>query len=181
MQRREFIQQSAIVSSVFMLTPAELYKIKARHVGVQMYSVRDYADKDPLGTLSKLAAMGYKEVEGYKYADGRFYDWTPNEFKAKLKNVGLKMLSAHTAVNLQSWNSQQKELSDGMKKCIDAHATLGVKQLLCPHIDKEFRNAEDVNKLTGILNHVGAACKKAGFNLDTTTMILNLQKRMANT
>ncbi|HZV68009.1 MAG TPA: sugar phosphate isomerase/epimerase [Saprospiraceae bacterium] len=162
MQRREFIQQTGIMGTVFLLSPAEVYKIKARHVGIQMWSVRGFADKDPIGTISKLAAMGYREIEGHKYADGKFYTWTPKEFRTQLKNAGLKMPSAHTAVNLQSWDAQKQDLSDGMKRCIDAHAELGVKQLLCPHIDKEYRNEEDINKLTGILNHVGALCKKAG-------------------
>lgn len=145
-----------------MLSPSAVYKVKARHIGLQMYSVRDFADKDPLGTLKKLAAMGYKELEGHKYADGKFYNWTPKEFKTQLKHLGLKMPSAHTAINLQSWDKTQNDLSDGMKKCIDAHAALGVKQLLCPHIDKEHRNPDDLFALTDILNHVGAACKKSG-------------------
>ncbi|MGB3079772.1 MAG: sugar phosphate isomerase/epimerase [Saprospiraceae bacterium] len=162
MQRRDFIQQAAITGGVLMLTPSELYKVKARHVGLQMWSVRDYADKDALGTITKLAAMGYKELEGYKYADGKFYNWTPKEFKTQLKHLGLKMLSAHTGVNLQSWDAQKNDLSDGMKKCIDAHAELGVKQLLCPHVDKEHRNAEDMKALIDILNSIGVACKKAG-------------------
>ncbi|MFZ1676020.1 MAG: sugar phosphate isomerase/epimerase [Saprospiraceae bacterium] len=162
MQRRDFIQQAAITGGILMLSPSELYKVKARHIGLQMWSVRDYADQDPLGTITKLAAMGYKELEGYKYADGKFYNWTPKEFKTQLKHLGLKMLSAHTAVNLQSWNAQNHSLSDGMKHSIDAHAELGVKQLLCPHVDKEHRNAEDMKALIDILNHVGVACKKAG-------------------
>ncbi|MEP6794854.1 MAG: sugar phosphate isomerase/epimerase [Saprospiraceae bacterium] len=140
----------------------DIYKVKARHIGLQMWSVRDYADKDPLGTITKLAAMGYKELEGYKYADGKFYNWTPKEFKNQLKHLGLKMLSAHTAVNLQSWDAQKNDLSDAMKHSIDAHAEVGVKQLLCPHVDKEHRNAEDMKALIDILNHVGVACKKAG-------------------
>lgn len=162
MNRRDFVQHSAIAGAVFMLAPAELYKIKAKHVGVQMWSVRDFADKDPLGTIHTLAAMGYKEIEGYKYNDGKFYTWTPKEFKTQLKNAGLKMLSAHTAVNLSSWDYENKRLSDSMKKSIDSHAELGIKQLICPHIDKEHRNKEDILILTEILNHVGMECKKAG-------------------
>ena len=162
MNRRNFIQKSAIAGSVLMLSPSELYKHKAKHIGVQMYSIRDYADKDPLDTITKLAAMGYKEIEGHKYADGKFYNWTPAEFKTQLKNVGLTMPSAHTAVKLESWDTQHNDLTDAMKKAIDSHAALGIKQLLCPYIDKEFRNLNDVLKLTDILNHVGTACKKAG-------------------
>jgi sugar phosphate isomerase/epimerase len=162
MKRRDFIQQTAIMGSALMLSPSELKSVKAKHVGLQMWSVRDFADKDPSSTLAKLATMGYKEIEGYKYENGKFYHWTPAEFKHELKNVGLKMPSAHTKVNLQSWDEQHQVLTDAMKQCIDAHAELGVKQLLCPHIDKEFRSLNDVNKLSDILNQVGMTCKKAG-------------------
>lgn len=163
MKRRDFIQQAALSGGILILSPSELYKVKASHIGLQMWSVRDDADKDPLGTITKLAAMGYKELEGYKYADGKFYNWTPKEFKTQLTHLGLKMTSAHTAVNLQSWDAQKNDLSEEMKKCIDAHAELGVKQLLCPYIDNEHRNAEDMKALLDILNHTGVACKKAGF------------------
>jgi len=102
MNRRDFIQKTTIAGSVLMLSPTELYTFKTKHIGVQMWSVRDFADKDPLATITKLAAMGYKEIEGHKYEDGKFYHWTPKEFKKQLKNLGLKMPSAHTAVNLQN-------------------------------------------------------------------------------
>jgi len=162
MERRQFVQQTIIAGSVMTLLPAELYSLKAKHVGLQMWSVRDATDKDPLGTITRLAQMGYKEIEGFKYADGKFYNWTPAEFKNQLHHLGLKMLSAHTAVNLQSWDQQHNMITDAMKKCIDAHAELGVKQLICPHIAQENRGPEDIKKLIDILNHVGAASKKAG-------------------
>ncbi len=162
MKRRNFMQDTAIAGSLFMVLPSALYSSKAKHIGLQMWSVRDFADIDPLGTITKLAKMGYKELEGHKYADGKFYNWTPKEFKTHLNDLGLKMPSAHTKIDLQSWDVPQNDLTDAVKKCIDAHAELGVKQLLCPHIDKEFRGLEDIKKLTDILNHVGTACKKTG-------------------
>ncbi len=162
MNRRDFVHHSAVTGSLLLLAPSEILKTKAKHVGVQLWSVRDAADKDPHGTLMKLAAMGYKEVEGYKYADGKFYHWTPKEFKTQLKNIGLRMPSVHTAINLQSWNEKNNQLSDAMKLSIDAHAEIGVRQLLCPHIDKANRGENDINKLSDILNHVGEACKKNG-------------------
>lgn len=162
MKRREFIHQTTIMGSALILSPSELNSYKVKHIGLQMWSVRDFADKDPSTTLAKLAAMGYKEIEGHKYENGKFYHWTPAEFKHELKNIGLKMPSAHTKIDLKSWDEQHQSLTDSMKQCIDAHAALEVKQLLCPHIDQEYRSLEDVKKLSDILNHVGMACKKAG-------------------
>jgi len=36
---------------------------KLDKVGVQLYSVRDLMEKDSEGTLAKVAAIGYREVE----------------------------------------------------------------------------------------------------------------------
>ena len=36
---------------------------KAEHIGVQLYTVRDAMQQDMDGTLAKVAAIGYKEVE----------------------------------------------------------------------------------------------------------------------
>lgn len=51
------------------------------NLGVQLYSVRDDMEKDPLGTLKLLAAMGYRNVEHANYADRKFYGYSAAEFK----------------------------------------------------------------------------------------------------
>ncbi len=63
--------------------------------GLALYSVRDAMGEDPRGTLRKVAAMGYTSVEAAGYDDGRFYGMAPAEFKAYLKEVGLRPVSTH--------------------------------------------------------------------------------------
>ena len=59
--RRKFIRNSALtVASASLLSNRLFASNKANEiVGVQLYSVRDDMGKDPMGTLRKIAAIGY--------------------------------------------------------------------------------------------------------------------------
>jgi sugar phosphate isomerase/epimerase len=162
MNRRDFIQQSAFTGSMLMIQPTDFLKTKPRHIGVQVYSVRDAADKNPAETFTSLARMGYHEVEGYNYMDSLFYQWTPTLFRRFLKDTGLAMTSAHTGFSLTSWNNSGRCLSDEAQRCVDDHAELGVSQLICPYLDETNRSPEAIKKLCEVFNHVGDACKKNG-------------------
>ncbi len=63
--------------------------------GLALYSVRDAMGEDPKGTLRKVAAMGYTSIEAAGYEDGKFYGMAPAEFKAFLREVGLRPISTH--------------------------------------------------------------------------------------
>ena len=63
-------------------------------IGIELYTVRNLLDKDYEGVLSKLAAMGYKEVEP---ADP-FNKMEPAQYKALLDKYKLKMYSTHSGV-----------------------------------------------------------------------------------
>jgi len=162
MKRREFVQYSTLTGSLMLAQPSFLVNRKKRHVGVQLWSIRDAADKDLIGTLEQLARMGYTEVEGYKYTDGKFYGYTPTDFSKVLKHAGLKMTSAHTGVSFQHWNDQTHQLNDLAKKTIDDHAALGVKQLICPYIDEQWRTTDHFKQIAELFHQMGASCKMSG-------------------
>ena len=50
---------------------------------------------DTKGTLQKLAAIGYKEVESAGSQKGNFYGYKPKEFAAMVKDAGMHWRSAH--------------------------------------------------------------------------------------
>ena len=52
---------------------------RIERLGMQLYTVRDAMAKDFDGTLAKVAALGYKEVEFAGY-----FDKTPQQVKAAL-------------------------------------------------------------------------------------------------
>ena len=59
-------------------------------IGLQLYSVRNLLPKNFNGTLEKLAAAGYKEVEAAGY-----FDKTAADFGNALQKAGLKCVSTH--------------------------------------------------------------------------------------
>src|SRR6476469_1595455 len=59
-------------------------------IGVQLYTVRTLMEKDFEGTLAKIAALGYMEVEFAGY-----FNHTPDHVKAILNRTKLTSPSAH--------------------------------------------------------------------------------------
>jgi hypothetical protein len=63
---------------------ASLQQRRINRIGMQLYTVRDAMAKDVDGTLAKVAAIGFKEVEFAGY-----FDKTPQQIKATLARLGL--------------------------------------------------------------------------------------------
>ena len=162
MKRRDFVQQTALTGTILLIQPSSMFKPNDKHIGVQLWSVRDVADKDPKVTFEKLVRMGYTEVEGHRYDNGLFYTYSPLAFAKLLKDVDLKMTSAHTGISVKHWDSSNRTINDLAKKIIDDHAEIGVKQLICPSIDEDWRTADHLKQLCDVFNHFGEACKKSG-------------------
>ncbi len=86
MNRRTFIQSSvataaltSLPSQTFSATPHKIDK-----VGLQLYTVREAMKTDVPGTVAKVAATGYKEVEFAGY-----YNLSAKEIGELLKTNGL--------------------------------------------------------------------------------------------
>ena len=100
--RRAFIRSSALAAAGLSLFNSDVFATSAKKgelTGIQLYSIRTDMGKDPLGTLQKLAAMGYKHVEHANYINRKFYGWTATEFKKILGDRGMTMPSGHTGMS----------------------------------------------------------------------------------
>ena len=80
--RRKFIYNAALtaIGTAFLQEQIFAATKKGQLTGIQLYSVRADMKADPLGTLQKLSAMGYKHVEHANYVDRKFYGWSATEF-----------------------------------------------------------------------------------------------------
>jgi sugar phosphate isomerase/epimerase len=119
-------------------------------VGLQLYSLRNELPKDVPGTLAKIRAMGFREIEG-----GSDYKLGDEGFKAEVAKAGLVLTSAH--FGLEDW---QKDPSALVKRS----TTWGLKYAGCawiPHKDDTFTR-EDCLRAGEIFNAAGKATKAAG-------------------
>jgi sugar phosphate isomerase/epimerase len=130
-----------------------------RPIGLQLYTVREEANRDLLGTLKRLQTIGYREVE-----TAGFYGKSGKEMRKILADHGMTAPSAHSSMG---------DLQKGMQKLVDGAAEVGAKYFICSFpslppgktataaIAKEITlddwqwNAEQLNKL-------GELAKKAG-------------------
>jgi len=160
--RREFLKISAAGSISMMLFGSAISKSgvaidrKKYGVGIQLYSIRDAMSADVPGTLKKVSDLGYKNLELASYSDGKFYGYSPSEFKKIVRDLGLVSLSSHSQVESASITM------DKAKLMADAHAGLGVKYCIKPWIEEVDRNIEAYKKMIKDCNEVGRIMKGVG-------------------
>lgn len=164
--RRTFIKSGAALIAAAAVMPREVLAAKKRKkgiIGVQLYSVRDDMRKDPLGSLRKVAAMGYEYVEHANYVDRKFYGYTPQEFRKVLDDLGLKMISGHTVMGRNHWDEARNDFSDSWKYTVDDAAVLGQRYVVSPSMDNSMRSKyDDFMHYMEIFNKCGELCRKQG-------------------
>jgi sugar phosphate isomerase/epimerase len=99
--RREFLGQATVAGAAALVAgrlppPAASQTATpspwASRIGLELYTVRDLLAKDYEGTLAKVAAIGYTEVEPTSYNN-----LSPTDFRALLDRHKLSMPSTHAA------------------------------------------------------------------------------------
>ena len=167
--RRKFIQTASLAMVGACLQPSELWSNPSllaktkRLIGIQLYSVRDDMDKNPLETLTALSKMGYQYVEHAYYVNRKLYGWTATEFKNILNDLGLQMLSGHTVLYPKHWNSATNNFTDDWKLTIEDAATLGQSFVISPSMDSKLRSTYDgLMMLLDVFNKSGELCKASG-------------------
>ena len=104
--------------------------------GVQLYSVRDFMEKDMAYTLKKVAEIGYKYVE---FAG--FFGHSAEEVKAMLDENGLIVSGTHSSLD---------ELEEDFEGTVKYHHTIGNTNYIIP--GTPTRTAEEVDRAIARLN-----------------------------
>jgi sugar phosphate isomerase/epimerase len=121
-------------------------------IGVQLYTVRDAVQRDLEGTLARVAAIGYQEVEFAGYA-GR----TAAEVRDAVRRAGLSAPSAHVPL---------AALGQGWNRVLDDAHTVGHRYLVIPWLDEKDRpNLDAYRRIADRLNRAGEAASRAGLRL----------------
>jgi sugar phosphate isomerase/epimerase len=164
--RRKFIKNSGVAIAGAVILPrtiSDKWKSPAHFVGIQLYTIRDDMQKDPAGTLKKLAGMGYKYVEHAGYENRKFYGYPVADFKKLLNDNGLKMASGHSFFGSKQWDKTKNDFTDDWKYTIEDSAAVGMKYVISPGVDEDLcKNMDDFKRYMELFNKTGELCKKGG-------------------
>jgi sugar phosphate isomerase/epimerase len=163
--RRTFVKTGSLAALGAVVFPGSVFAAgkKKGIVGLQLYSVRDDMSKDPAGSLTQLAKMGYVYVEHANYINRKFYGYPASEFRKILDGLGLKMISGHTVMGREHWDETRKDFSDSWKFTVEDAAILGQKWVISPSMDENMRKTyDDFKRYMDVFNRSGELCKKSG-------------------
>jgi sugar phosphate isomerase/epimerase len=153
--RRTFLKASGAAVAATCVSAARLEAAPlGLPIGLQLYSVREQLPKDFNGTLSKVRAAGYTEVEAAGY-----YDRSALDFRKSMDNAGLSCISTHHPM---------AALKPRLDELIEYGHTLGLSYIVCPspmHKDPTARGPltlDDWRWTAGELNHIGEKVNAAG-------------------
>ena len=122
------------------------YLMKKLPVALQVYSIRDDAEKDFKGTMKQVKGMGYDGVEL-----AGLYGYSPEEVRDCLKEIGLPAISAHVPY---------QELAIDMGSVIDQYVELGCEYIAVPYLTEEYRPGnEKFEEFVENIEKIGGFCK----------------------
>jgi sugar phosphate isomerase/epimerase len=189
--RRKFLQQSGTFALASLLLPGagranNFFAGKETWpVGLQLYTLGDLMTTDAKGTLQKLAAIGYKELESAGSQKGNFYGYKPKEFAAMVKDAGMHWRSAHVggapfsveqimkmaktaedSARIQKMMEKFKDmpkmlnLKENYQQLADDAAEGGLSYLVCSSIP--VNTLDEIKTAVDVFSKTGEACKKNG-------------------
>ena len=156
--RREFLQQSA--TTVALLAAKEAGASTRHSVGMELYTVGADLTKDPVGTLARLAAIGYEEVEVSGFAG-----LAPAALRKLIDDAGLKCPAAHLDYGFM-------ETAQVLDQAHQLRVPYAASSILLPTMQtaKSARmldqlnalTADDYKRIAALINEFGRQSKGAG-------------------
>ncbi len=121
-------------------------------VAVQLYSIREAAEKDFIGTLRQIKAMGYDGVEL-----AGLYDLDPHAVRSILDELGLKAISAHVPF---------ADLKADPAGVLEVYRILGCPYVAIPYLVEHDRpGGEHYSETLKSIEIIGQAAQIKGIQL----------------
>jgi sugar phosphate isomerase/epimerase len=140
--RRNFISTAGAVAAVSGLAASSVSALsifKGRvPLGLQLYSLREMANKDFPGVIEAAARMDFDGVEFAGY-----FDTSAKDLRKMLDDAGLKCCGTHTAMDTL--------LGDNFQRTVDYNKEIGNKYLIVPWLPEEKLNTKKAGLETAAL------------------------------
>jgi sugar phosphate isomerase/epimerase len=153
MNRRNFIAAltSTPIIARHLASAAAATVVPGQHLGtlgVQLYSVRSLMEKSIDGTLSSVAAIGYKEVEFAGY-----FNHTPQQIRGMLGDNALTSPATHVGFETDAGKWEE---------VVGRSAYIGHKWVVVPGIDQtNLKTIDDWKRVAASFNKAAEVCKSA--------------------
>jgi len=118
-------------------------------VGLQLYTLREETKQDFIGTLKKVAALGYQAVEfaGYGGIEAK-------EMRKVLDDLGLQAISSHVGIDALNGELEQQ---------IAYSQEIGASYIVCPWLPGEkLKEPQAFDAYCATFRTAGEACNAAG-------------------
>ncbi len=169
MDRRDFLKKGAITLAGAIVGGTVISSLagsagcasapKNKKIGLQLYSLRDAMGQDPEGTLKKIAEMGYTELETASYNGSTIYGYAPQDFRALVEGLGMKVASCHIG---QGWDPErEEEIMAWWEKAFEDHKALGCRYVIVPAINLG-ETLETLGGICAYFNRLGLMAKEKG-------------------
>lgn len=133
--------------------------------GLALYTVRDAMGEDAKATLKAVAEAGYKNIEAAGYADGKFYNMSPEEFKSVLNDLDLTPISTHQGtVTLENAEGMMADVkAAGFEYFVIPVPPMGLFKFNPENRTMGMKGG--VENLANILSDLGKKAQQAGLKL----------------
>ncbi|GAB3740870.1 sugar phosphate isomerase/epimerase family protein [Spirosoma lituiforme] len=144
--RRHFLLAAGALATGL---PAATSQAKDKYpIGIQLYTVREWMNQDPVGTLKQLAAIGYTLLESYQGDKGIYFGLKPAEFTKIAHDLGMTLFASHFNLGKTAENS------------ITEAAAVGLKYMVVPY--NELTSLETTKRAVDEYTRLGELCQKHG-------------------
>ncbi len=164
--RRAFLQHAGSFASAALVLPV-LSASQARRykIGLQLFTVNRAMNQDAAGSIERVAAMGYEEVETYGLdpAALTYYRMPARDFARRLQDHKLTTPSGH--YDLQRFLSAPvDDLNRYVDACAEGARVLGQQYVTWPYLEPAKRTLDTYKLVAERLNVIGARLAKAGLH-----------------
>lgn len=148
--RRAFLKASGGLALGALFASHLTQAAKVKNVGIQLYTVREAMLSDAVGTLKKLAGIGYKELESARSQKGNYYGLQPGEIKKITRDLGMTLRSGHVHID-NDW-----------QRSVDKAAEAGQDYLICSSLPSKGQTVDNYKRVADTFTKAAEDCKKAG-------------------
>ncbi len=123
-------------------------------IGLELYSVRHELQKDPAGTLKRVAQMGYECVEFF----APYSNWTPDhakEVRQQLDELKLRCYSTH--------NGKDSFTDAGLSKAIELNKILGTRFIVLSSAG-DLKTLDEWKQIADMLNKANSQMQSDGLH-----------------